>query len=1009
MKEQSMTSKSGDCSSQVPSQGENVTDTSPQAGTPELQTSRSRNQVFKSGPLYISSKGIGWTSWKKRWFILTRTSLVFFRSDPSATPQKGGEVNLTLGGIDLNNSASVEIKTDKKLLTVFFPDGRDGRAFTLKAETLEDLQEWKTALENALALAPNAAHSAGQNGILKSEQVDDVNGAADQHTDGPPGKSMVIGRPILLALEDIDGSPSFLEKALRFIEDHGVNVEGVLRQAADVDEVYRRVREYEQGKTEFSPSEDAHVIGDCIKYILRELPSSPVPASCCNALLEAFRSERNNRLNAMRMAILETFPEPNRQLLQRILMMMLTVASNKAVNRMSTSAVAACMSPLLLRPLLAGDCELGDTQMDVAGDGSFQLLQAAAAANHAQAIIITLLDEYDKIFGEGSMSDSGLFSDSDESGSGTEEASDDEMYEDDDDYIEDDDHEDASDHDETDDDYEHSACETCSGSGDHGESDSCDDKHSERSSSYSRSPEQVHDFLASQRSSSASPRTPESQQDNLQIVDKNTKRNNDTSVAIADSTKMHRDIPAETSSIKEPDSLSPQRGSKMSATKVLGSSQFRRHRWGRTSAKKNLSMESIDFSLEDENEIQRLEATKLELENRIEEEANNNAILQASLERRKKALNERRLALEKDVARLQEQLQKERELRAALEAGSVFDISQLPVSINEKTKVELQKISIAEENFSNLKQRLDDIDAELIHQHEQTASLLQDSNNKVQDCLNKGNMLIYNKDNEMKDELHHVKIPSKIEGQQSYMHDIDRKNASAKGRQNSKFDGTDRDNGRKIESSNSNQPNDLSRDISKLGLLPNSVSSMEAPIPKSNTSTTKRTSSKGEGSSSTTSALSKLTTRLNFLKERRTQIATELQSIDKCRGLSTQPILSPGKGKVPEPTHTVNTPDKNQGPEGNFLGNHEDRVHQSSHSSGKGFATEVDNRDSNKKTDNRDSDNKGSSSKSDASLPQNQQLPDKLKSEGGQSSSKKSDKGRRQDGQQSSTSRTLSR
>ena len=84
--------------------------------------------------------GIGWTSWKKRWFILTQTSLVFFRSDPvsnrsrmgsypsvclwtihgcfshfccfiilfftcqSAVPQKGNEVNLTLGGIDLNNS-----------------------------------------------------------------------------------------------------------------------------------------------------------------------------------------------------------------------------------------------------------------------------------------------------------------------------------------------------------------------------------------------------------------------------------------------------------------------------------------------------------------------------------------------------------------------------------------------------------------------------------------------------------------------------------------------------------------------------------------------------------------------------------------------------------------------------------------------------------------------------------------------------------------------------------------
>jgi hypothetical protein len=34
-------------------------------------------------------------------------------------------------------------------------------------------------------------------------------------------KSLVTGRPILLALEDIDGSPSFLEKALCFLEKHG--------------------------------------------------------------------------------------------------------------------------------------------------------------------------------------------------------------------------------------------------------------------------------------------------------------------------------------------------------------------------------------------------------------------------------------------------------------------------------------------------------------------------------------------------------------------------------------------------------------------------------------------------------------------------------------------------------------------------------------------------------------------------------------------------------------------
>lgn len=39
--------------------------------------------------------------------------------------------------------------------------------------------------------------------------------------DKRPVKSLVVGRPILLALEDIDGSPSFLEKALRFLEKFG--------------------------------------------------------------------------------------------------------------------------------------------------------------------------------------------------------------------------------------------------------------------------------------------------------------------------------------------------------------------------------------------------------------------------------------------------------------------------------------------------------------------------------------------------------------------------------------------------------------------------------------------------------------------------------------------------------------------------------------------------------------------------------------------------------------------
>ncbi|KAA3484838.1 rho GTPase-activating protein REN1-like isoform X2 [Gossypium australe] len=404
-KQQRMVSKEDEPSKGHQGDAAVVASPGPLPQAPLTPKSRVRNSVLKSGPLFLSTKGIGWTSWKKRWFILTQTSLVFFKSDPSAIPQKENEVNLILGGIDLNNSGSVVVKADKKLLTVLFQDGQDGRTFTLKAESLKDLYEWKAAFENALSQAPSSAHVLGKNDILGNEKANTVNGSKDPVNNKQPVRSTVLGKPILLALEDVDGAPTFLEKALRFIEEHGTKAEGVLRLAADVEDVKCRIQEYEKGKTEFSPEEDPHVIADCIKYVIRELPSCPVPASCCNALLEAYRTLGGDRVNTMREAVLDAFPEPNRRLLQRILMMMQAVASNKTLNRMSSSAVAACMAPLILRPLVSGDCEI-ENNFNAGDDSSIQLLRAAAAANHAQAIVITLLEEYDKIFGDSDYSSS---------------------------------------------------------------------------------------------------------------------------------------------------------------------------------------------------------------------------------------------------------------------------------------------------------------------------------------------------------------------------------------------------------------------------------------------------------------------------------------------------------------------------------------------------------------------------------------------------------------------------
>jgi hypothetical protein len=703
------------------------------------------NTVFKSGPLFISSKGIGWKSWKKRWFILTRTSLVFFKNDPNALPQRGGEVNLTLGGIDLNNSGSVVVREDKKLLTVLFPDGRDGRAFTLKAETSEELYDWKTALELALSQAPSAALVMGH-GIFRNDATDTIDGSFHQFHPGRekrPIKSLVVGRPILLALEDVNGDPSFLEKALRFLEKHGTKVEGILRQSADVEEVDRRVQEYEQGKNEFDPDEDAHLVGDCVKHILRELPSSPVPASCCIALLDAYKIDRKEaRVNAMRSTIMESFPEPNRRLLQRTLKMMHTISLHASENRMSASAVAACMAPLLLRPLLAGECDTED-DFDMNGDNSAQLLAAANAANNAQAIVTTLMEEYENIFDDDAMHRCSISADSQIANSGTEEDSTDNENV----NVKDNGYHDAEnevDH-ETDEDPDRVLSGKLSESSGYGGSDLYDYKAYGGDDSDGGSPRDNQNSATKSNSNQGPESSQPNRGSNIQLgrqkvrKSKGNESENETP-SVLPGGELHRSMAEILSSmdqvIPQAVSIGPELFVEKHINNKHSSSNVKRSTlWGRSNnARKTPSMESIDSSGEEELAIQRLESTKNELRQRIAKEARGNAVLQASLERRKQALHERRVALEQDVSRLQEQLQAERDLRAALEVGLSMSSGQFagPRTMDSKTRAELEEIALAEADVARLKQKVAELHHQLNQQRQNHYGSLSEASDRYQ-------------------------------------------------------------------------------------------------------------------------------------------------------------------------------------------------------------------------------------------------------------------------------------
>uniref|UniRef100_A0A804QHH0 Rho GTPase-activating protein 7 n=2 Tax=Zea mays TaxID=4577 RepID=A0A804QHH0_MAIZE len=804
------------------------------------------NAVFKSGPLFISSKGIGWKTWKKRWFILTRTSLVFFKSDPSTLPQRS-EVNLTLGGIDLNNSGSVVVREDKRLLTVLFPDGRDGRAFTLKAESSEDLFEWKTALEEALAQAPNAALVMGHNGIFRNDTTDVYEGAIPNWGKKRPIKSIVVGRPILLALEDIDGSPSFLEKALCFLEKHGMKVEGILRQAADVEEVDRRLQEYEQGRTEFAPEEDAHVVGDCVKHVLRELPSSPVPASCCTALLEAFRLEtKESQIKSMRAAISETFPEPNRRLLQRLLKMMHTIASHTAENRMTPSAVAACMAPLLLRPLLAGECEMED-DLDMNGDSAAQLIAAANAANSAQGIVTTLLEEYKSIFNDEHFRCS-LSPDSQTGDSGSEESTDDETVDTKGNGF----HDAENDVDQELDDAER----MLSGKFTETSASACADLYDHKEVNGNSSDTEL--FVEDHTFES-----------NVDLNDAPLSRLTENGKGPSNLMSAH-ETPLSVGEILlslDAGIPLPCRAAEYSS-KPNGTQQHvkRTNLWGWSNVRKGQRSELVDPSGEEDRlAIQRLEVMKNDLQIRIAKEARGNAILQASLERRKQALHERRVALEQDVSRLQEQLQAERDLRAALEVGLSMSSSQFSssLSMDSKTKSELEEIALAEADVARLKQKVAELHFQLNQQRQHQYGSSVDANDHPQHLLNHLSQNIVqtgfdrsvafcNQEKQRNEES----LPSTSHWRSIKQHVLSH--------------GSSRPFSRKHSSDTS---------LSDSTSVPAEGGPMLVNIPR----TTKGVEY-GRPPSVSSSTLVELTTRLDFFKERRSQLMEQLHSLDLGHG-----------------------------------------------------------------------------------------------------------------------------
>ncbi|XP_039688463.1 rho GTPase-activating protein REN1-like isoform X1 [Medicago truncatula] len=270
---------------------------------------------------------------------------------------------------------------------------------------------------------------------------------------------------------------------------------------------------------------------------------------------------------------------------------------------------------------------------------------------------------------------------------------------------------------------------------------------------------------------------------------------------------------------------------------------------GQNHGSKDLSMESIDFLDENEAEVERLEAVKTELHRQIAEEVKINVKLQSYVETRKEALYERRVVLERNVDKLQEQLLMEKSLRATLEAGLEFPpgTSSELSGIDEKTKTNVEEIVLIEADLADLERKVNELGLRLNAQLEWNSSSISQQISS-----------------------HERNLKNKPDTEVAAISESDR---SIK-KQDSHFGGAGNENERKPESTS----------------LPN----------KHSPSSKKSVARAEQGASFTTSTITRLTSKLYFLKDRRSQFSNEIRNMNKGKALELQlPPPSPNERQSP--------------------------------------------------------------------------------------------------------------
>ncbi|KAM4678317.1 rho GTPase-activating protein 25 isoform 2-T2 [Discoglossus pictus] len=288
-----------------------------------LQIQNSLEKPIKSGWLKKQQRTIV-KNWQQKYFVLKGQYLCYYKEEDDGKPQ---------GYLFLPRSTVTEVSSNPedvgKFIFEITPGSMEQNKYfsdpcMLMANSQSEMEEWVKAIKKA-AGCPSGA-------VFGQRLVDTIT------------YEKKFGRHLV---------PILMEKCADFIRERGLSEEGIFRLPGQ-DTMVKQLKEaFDAGeRPSFCKDTDVHTVASLFKLYLRELPEPVIPWSQYEDFLtcEKTISTEEGKGHKELMKQMSLLPKENYNLLSFICRFLYEVQNNSSVNKMSVDNLAMVIGVNLLKP-----------------------------------------------------------------------------------------------------------------------------------------------------------------------------------------------------------------------------------------------------------------------------------------------------------------------------------------------------------------------------------------------------------------------------------------------------------------------------------------------------------------------------------------------------------------------------------------------------------------------------------------------------------------------------------